>query len=144
MTSKNQDINGKLYDDFLFLKRSHIPKAGIGLFSRTDIPKGKLIVEYKGRLVFWQEVKQEDGYNPYLFRLNREYAIDGRPYKKSLGRYANDARGFNRIIGMRNNAEYVVKKNRCFIASLRKIYKGEEILVPYGKAYWDLMKKILG
>ncbi len=144
MASKKQDINSKLFDDFLFLKRSRLPKAGIGLFTRIDIPKGNLIVEYKGRIVLWQDVKHTDGYNPYLFRLNREYAIDGRPFKKSFGRYANDARGFNRIIGMRNNAEYVVKKNQCFISAIRKINKGEEILVPYGKAYWDLMKKIFG
>jgi SET domain-containing protein len=130
------------YEKQLFLKKSRLPKAGFGLFTRLDIPRGRIIVEYKGRLVSWKEVKHEDGYNPYLFRLNREMAIDARPYKKSFGRFANDARGLTRILGLRNNAEYTVKKNKCYITSIRKIHKGEEILVPYGKAFWDLIRKI--
>jgi SET domain-containing protein len=129
------------YEKDLYLKKSKLPGAGLGLFTRTDIPKGKIIVEYKGRLVSWPKVKHTDGKNVYLFKLNSKLAIDGRPYKKTFGRYANDARGINKIIGLRNNSEYLVKKNKCFISSIRKIHKGEEILVPYGKAYWKIAKK---
>lgn len=132
----------KLLDQFLFLKNSSIPGAGKGLFTKIDIPKGFLIVEYKGRLVLWKKVKHLDGYNAYLFKLNRTHAIDAKGYGRSFGRYANDARGFTKITGLRNNSEYVVKKSKCYISAIRKIYKGEEILVPYGKAYWDLLKKI--
>jgi SET domain-containing protein len=132
----------KYFDDYLYLKKSKIPGAGKGLFTKVDIPKGKIIVEYKGRLVLWKEVKDTDGYNVYLFKLNHTYAIDALKNLKSFGRYANDARGFSKIIGMRNNSEYVTKKNKCFIKSIRKIHKGEEILVPYGKAYWDLIRSL--
>ncbi len=131
-----------LFEKHLFLKKSKIPGAGKGLFTRIDISKGQLIVEYKGKLVLWKDVKHEDGYNAYLFKLNRQYAIDGKNYLKSFGRYANDARGFSKIMGLRNNSEYVVKKNKCYLSAIRKIQKGEEILIPYGKAYWDLMRKI--
>ena len=130
------------YEKYLFLKKSFLPGAGLGLFTKVDIPKGKRVVEYKGRVVLWKDVKDEDGYNAYLFRLNRSQAIDAKNNKKSLGRYANDARGFTKIIGLRNNSEYIVEKNKCYIVSIRKIHKGEEILVPYGKAYWDLLKRI--
>ena len=133
-----------LFEKHLFLKKSHIPGAGKGLFTRIDISKGQLIVEYKGKLVLWKDVKDEDGYNAYLFKLNRQNAIDGKNYLKSFGRYANDARGFSKILGLRNNSEYVVIKNKCFLSATRKIHKGEEILIPYGKAYWDLMRKIRG
>ena len=131
-----------LFEEHLYLSKSKIPGAGIGLFTNIDIPKGKLILEYKGRLVLWKDVKHTDGYNAYLFKLNRKYAIDAKKYLKSLGRYANDARGFSKITGLRNNSEYVTKKNKCYIKSIRKIHRGEEILVPYGKAYWDLIHKI--
>jgi uncharacterized protein len=131
-----------LLEKFLVIKKSQLPGAGKGVFTKTDIRKGQLIVEYKGRIELWEDVKAEDGYNAYLFKLNRKYAINALTYKKSPARYANDARGFTRIIGLRNNCEYVVKKNRCYIAAIRKIHKGEELLVPYGKAYWNLMKKI--
>jgi SET domain-containing protein len=130
------------YEKYLVLKKSTLPGAGKGLFTKTDIPKGKKIVEYKGRIVDWEKVKHTDGYNAYLFRLNRKQAIDAKPYLKSFARYANDARGLVKITGLRNNSEYIVEKNRCYITSIRKIHKGEEILVPYGKAYWDLTKSI--
>ena len=131
-----------LLEKFLFLKKSSLPGAGMGLFTKYDIPKNQLIVEYKGRRVLWKKVKHLDGYNAYLFKLNRVYAIDAKPYIKSFARYANDARGFSKILGLRNNCEYVVKNNSCYISSIRKINKGEELFIPYGKAYWDLMKKI--
>ena len=131
-----------LLEKYLYLRKSKIPRAGMGLFTKIDIPKKQLIVEYIGRIESWKDVKDEDGYNAYLFRLNRTQAINALTYLKSPARYANDARGFSKIIGLTNNCEYVVKKNRCYIASIRKIYKGEEILVPYGKAYWELMRKI--
>src|SRR4051812_17720485 len=131
-----------LLEKYLFLKKSLLPGAGLGLFTKADIPKGMLIIEYKGRIEKWKDVKDEDGYNAYLFRLNRSQAINALTYYKSLARYANDARGFSKIVGLKNNCEYLVKDNRCFISSIRKIHKGEELLVPYGKAFWELMKKI--
>lgn len=130
------------YEKHLYLKRSLLPGAGKGLFTKTDIPKGKIIVQYKGSVHKWKDIKHEDGYNAYLFKINNNVVLNAKNYLKSYARYANDARGFSKIVGLRNNAEYLVKKNECFIISIRKIHKGEEILVPYGKKYWDLMKKI--
>jgi uncharacterized protein len=131
-----------VYNKFLYLKKSSLPGAGKGLFTRIDIPKGENVIEYKGRIEKWKDVKDEDGYNPYLFKISNNVVINAQNYKKSLGRYANDARGLVKIKGLRNNCEYTVTKDRCFITSIRKIYKGEEILVPYGKKFWDLIKKI--
>lgn len=131
-----------LLEKHLYLKKSSLPGAGKGLFTKIDIPKNQLIVEYVGRIELWKDVKDQDGYNAYLFRLNRKQAINALTYKKSFARYVNDARGFTKIKGLTNNCEYVVKKNKCYIVSIRKINKGEELLVPYGKAYWDLMHKI--
>lgn len=132
------------FEKHLRLKKSQLPNAGLGLYTATDIPKGKIIVQYKGSVHKWRDVKHTDGYNAYLFKINNNVVLDAKNYKKSFARYANDARGFSKIIGLRNNAEYLVKKNECFIISIRKIHKGEEILVPYGKKYWDLMRKIQG
>ena len=36
-----------LLEKHLYLKKSKLPSAGLGLFTRIDIPKGKLIAEYK-------------------------------------------------------------------------------------------------
>jgi len=126
----------------LYLKKSNLPGAGKGLFTKVDIPKGTRIVEYKGRLQPWREVKDEDGYNAYLFRINSRWAINALPYKKTLGRFANDARGFTRVEGLRNNSEYEVEGKKCFIDATRKIHKYEEILVEYGGNFWSLLRKI--
>ncbi len=127
----------------LYTKRSGIPGAGLGLFTRKEIAKGACIVEYKGRLVKWNKIKHEDGYNGYLLQVNKGWAINALPYKKALGRYANDAMGLRRVEGFVNNAEYILEGKRCFIYARRSILPGEEILVEYGRQYWNLMKRIM-
>ena len=54
-------------------------------------------------------------------------------------RYANDAAGPSRIQGLRNNSRYEVIKGKPYIVASRNIKPGEEILVGYGKDYWDTM-----
>lgn len=126
----------------LFVKKSQLPYAGEGLFTRVVIRKGDRIVEYKGRHRPWKEAKKDDGYNGYILRLDRTTAVDALPYKKALGRFANDAAGLSRVPGIRNNAEYLIYGDQCFIFATRKIPRGAEILVGYGKEFWDLQRKI--
>jgi SET domain-containing protein len=127
---------------YLFIKKSKLPDAGNGLFTRILISKGDRIVEYKGRRELWKNVKHTDGYNGYLFRLDLATAINAEPYKKALGRFVNDASGLTRVKGLRNNAEYNIYGDRCYIEAIRSIKKGDEILASYGKEYWDLIRKI--
>jgi len=74
--------------------------------------------------------------------VNRNAVIDALSTTKALGRYANDANGFGRVRGLKNNCEYVSEGEKCFIESVRPIAKGEEILVGYGKEFWILQRKI--
>jgi uncharacterized protein len=129
-----------LLEKWLRVRRSVIPKSGKGLFTTIDIAKGKRIVEYKGRLVKWKDVKYEDATNGYLLYITSQAVIDGRP-SKTFGRYTNDAKGFARVEGLRNNAEYVTEGTRCFIEATRNIKAGDEILVGYGNDYWKLDKE---
>lgn len=131
------------YERHLLIKRSRIPKAGKGLFTSVDIPKGAWVTEYKGRLCYWKEVKDQDGYNGYIFKLNNTWAIDGLKTLKAKGRYANDARGLHRAEGCRNNSEFITKGRKCYIATTRRIRKGEEIFVDYGQAYWRLIRRLM-
>lgn len=131
-----------LLEKFLYVKKSSLPDAGKGLFTKKEIPKGTRIVEYKGKLRTWKEVKHLDGYNGYLMFINRQAVIDALPAIKTFGRYANDASGFVKVKGLKNNAEYVSEGNRCFIESLRTIRRGEEIFVGYGRDFWKLQRKI--
>lgn len=132
-----------LLEKHLFIKKSRLPKAGKGLFTKIAIKKGTRIVEYKGRLQSWNEVKAEDGFNGYLMYIHRKAVINALPAVKTLGRYANDAKGITRVKGLRNNSEYVSEGNRCFIEATKNIESGEEILVGYGREYWNLIRKII-
>lgn len=126
----------------LIVKKSKLPKAGKGLFTKVDIPKGTRLVEYKGRIQPWREVKDEDGINGYLMYINRNVVINGLAAMKSLARYANDAGGLVRLEGVRNNSEFISEGKRCYMDATRNIKAGEEIFASYGREYWTLIKKL--
>jgi len=129
-----------LLEKQLYVKKSTIPNAGKGLFTKKFIPKGTLIVEYKGRRSTWKDVEDEDGKNGYIFYINRNNVIDGKPYKSALARYANDARGLVKIKGVTNNCDYIVEGNRAFIESKKDIPAGSEIFVDYDADYWKVIR----
>jgi len=99
-------------------------------------------VEYSGRRRKWRDVRHLDGKNGYLLRLNRTTAIDAKPQNSGKGRYANDAAGLSRVPGLKNNAEYLIYGDRVYIEAKRRIRKGEEILVSYGREFWALQRLI--
>lgn len=112
-----------LFEKYLRVKKSNLPNAGKGLFTKSDILKGSRIVEYKGKLRKWRDVKHLDGHNGYLMYITRNTVIDARPAIKTFGRYANDANGVVKLNGLKNNAEYVSEGSKCYIESLRTIKK---------------------
>ena len=126
----------------LIVKKSTLPGAGKGLFTKICIPKGEKIVEYKGKITNWNDADHQDGENLYIFYINRNHVINASQNKTMLARYANDARGISRAHGVNNNCVYFNENNRIFIKATRDIYPGAEILVGYGKAYWDVIKKL--
>ena len=126
----------------LVVKKSSIPGSGKGLFTKVFIPKDTRVVEYKGRITKWSEVKN-DSENGYMYTINRSYVIDARPFTKALGRYANDARGLVRVKGLTNNCIYLTEGTKAFIESVKDIPAGAEILVDYGKEYWDVIRQNL-
>jgi hypothetical protein len=125
----------------LLVKRSTLPGAGKGLFTKTFIPKNSRIVEYKGKVTSWKEADHKDGNNLYIFYVNKNHVIDADGNKKFLARYANDARGVSKVKGLSNNSQYQNYNGRIYITATRDIEAGSEIFVGYGKAYWDVIKK---
>ena len=130
-------------EKFLLVKKSRLPNAGKGLFTKTAIAKGTRIVEYKGKKRKWKDVKHLDGHNGYLMYITRNAVIDALPSIDTFGRYANDARGLSKVKDLRNNCEYVSEGHRCYIEAKRSIEPGEELLVSYGKEFWQLQRKIM-
>lgn len=122
------------------IKLSQLPNAGKGLFATDFIPKNTRIVEYKGKITTWKEVDDNDGNNGYIYYVKRNHVIDASSYPSALARYANDAKGLQRVKGIKNNAEYVEEGLKVFIEAKKDIPAGEEILVEYGKEYWDVIR----
>jgi hypothetical protein len=129
-----------LFEKHLRVKKSTLPGAGKGLFTRVFIPKGEKIVEYKGKVTTWKEVKDEDGKNAYIFYVKRHHVIDAWRTLRHLARYANDARGLTRIKGIKNNCDYITEDLKAYIESKTNIPAGSEIFVDYGPDYWKVIR----
>ena len=126
----------------LIVKKSQIPGSGKGLYTTTFIKKESKVIKYRGEEIGWKEYKvrvdkDEDG---YLFFFNKNKCIDAFHTPQFKARYANDANGFTRIKGLKNNSQYEIFDDDCFIVSTRDIKAGEEIFTDYTKDYWDSMR----
>ncbi|MFN4813390.1 MAG: SET domain-containing protein-lysine N-methyltransferase [Bacteroidia bacterium] len=136
----------EVFDSSLLLvKESTLPQCGKGLFTKADIKKGILIVEYKGEKITWAEGlkrnEQHPHQSPYLFYITAKNCIDAEFTLDALARYANDAKGHTRVKGLTNNAEYTVIRGVPYILATKNIKAGAEIFVSYGDDYWKALKR---
>jgi SET domain-containing protein len=127
----------RIEPDGVFVKKSTLPGAGKGLFTRRAISKGERIIEYKGRITTFKQVQESGTVNPYVYYVNRNYVIDAMPFPDSLGRYVNDAEGPVTLPGCSNNAKFIVVNKKVFFEAVTDILPGAEIFVSYGKSYWE-------
>ena len=127
----------------LIIKKSKLPGAGKGLFTTKAIRKEAKIIEYRGEIIGYKEYRRRarKEQDHYLFYLRKELCIDSLYTPQYKARYANDAAGITRVKGLRNNSDFVIFDDKCFIVSSRNIKAGEEIFVNYTKPYWDCMRK---
>ena len=126
-----------MHPDFV-VKKSSLPGAGKGLYTKRDIKKGERIVEYLGEIVTEAELdrRAEKDIYGYAFYISKKKCIDAYFTPKELARYANDAKGLTKIKGVNNNCCYVVYKNSGWIKAEKNIQAGSEIFVAYGAEYW--------
>jgi uncharacterized protein len=129
-----------LLEKQLVVKRSTIPGSGKGLFTKKMIPKGTKIVEYRGKVTSWKDADHRNGGNGYIYYIKRYHVIDALRTPQALARYANDARGISKIKGITNNSEYIEEGLKVYIVAKKDIPANSEILVGYGKEYWDVIK----
>jgi SET domain-containing protein len=126
----------------LYVAKSGLPGAGKGLFTDKPIRKGTRVVEYTGEIITlaeYEERTQNDRYG-YLLYVDKDHCIDAYRCRGALARYANDAKGIYRKKGLFNNCKYDIVGKRGYIVAFRNIPAHAEILVGYGKSYWDDLK----
>lgn len=130
----------------VYVKKSQLPKAGKGLFADKEYRRGDIVCEYAGEVVTWAECEKraEKGYGGYVFFISKHHCVDAYFTKWALGRFANDARGVGRVSGLRNNAQYQVKRRngerKVYIVASMTIHPGDEIFVHYGDDYWRYLE----
>ena len=107
--------------------------AGLGLFARKPIEKGRYIVRYGGRKI--PTDKADELNNRYLFEINSRWTIDGSS-RRNLARYINHS--------CRPNAEVYFVKHVIKIRAIRNIKADEEITYNYGRNYFDCFIKDVG
>jgi SET domain-containing protein len=108
-------------------------KAGLGLFTRVSIKKGRFIIRYIGRKIR-TETADELG-TRYLFEINSRWTIDGSN-RKNRARYINHS--------CRPNAEVYFVKHVIKIRAIKNIKPGDEITYHYGRNYFDAFIKAVG
>jgi SET domain-containing protein len=126
-----------MYKD-LEVKKSKIPNAGKGLYTKRDIKKGERFVEYLGEIITDKECtrRAENDEYGYVFYISKNKCVDALHTPEALARYANDAKGITKVKGITNNASYNIWKKRGWIIADKDIKAGSEIYVSYGPEYW--------
>ena len=106
-----------------------VPKrssAGIGLYTKSEIPKGACIIEYVGKML--SEKEEYTRNSLYLFDNGKGKVLDGKPKWNKAG-YINHS--------CIPNAEPETRMGHIYIMATKKIRPGEEITYDYGDEYFD-------
>ena len=114
------------------VRRSTIPRAGKGLFTRVPIAEGDTIGYYTGRVIGEDEFNDPDRpFSAYVLWVCRTHIIIGEGPEANYTRYINHSDDPNAFLVVSTRW-----KSARFEA-LRDIEPGEEIFFDYGDDYWD-------
>jgi len=121
----------------VYVKKSTIPRAGMGIFANKNFKKDEFITGYGGTpLSSPSSLYILTDCHGISWDAEKEYDSD-----YELGRYANDA---DHNTPFTNNAYF----DTCPFAGIppvlrasRKIHKGEEIFCGYGPQYWKKIEE---
>jgi hypothetical protein len=127
---------------YLYLEDSHF--TGRGLFTNKDIKKGEWVCTYMGEYIDNDEALRrcDEGIDQFLVETVNDGILDSMPIF-CHAMYANDAAGLIRKEGIRNNCRIEILDGGPRMVATRNIKAGDEILVGYGRVYWNNVKRRL-
>ena len=121
---------------FYKIKKSNINNKG--LYAAKNIKSGKIIINYKGKIITKKETDTNPKYDNdkaiYLFNLNNRYDLDG-DFKYNTARLINHS--------CNPNCEVEGKGLKLWITAIRDIKKGEELSYDYGFGYDEDYKQFI-
>ena len=149
--NKQHYYNNSIFD--LYLAKSQIEKAGLGVWTRDFIPKNTFIDEYTGI------VSNRNFGTDYTLEITKNYYIDAEPFPRCFMAMMNDCsyiapkkiKRKKKVIDITPIANYnssgepleincvfmidtVNKKGLVY--STQDIYSNTELFVSYGVNYW--------
>jgi SET domain-containing protein len=108
-------------------RRIQVRRSGVhgkGVFAVAPIPKGEVIIEYKGEVITWPEALRRHPHDPKdPNHIDDKNVIDAK-YGGNAARWINHA--------CEPNCEADEIDGRVFIKSLRPLKPGEELFYDYG------------
>uniref|UniRef100_A0A0M3HNS8 SET domain-containing protein n=1 Tax=Ascaris lumbricoides TaxID=6252 RepID=A0A0M3HNS8_ASCLU len=119
---------------FFEIKTSKIPRAGLGVFAKTDIPTGLVFGPYQGVLLSDAKKADQHGY-AWEIRMSGappQYVDGSDPNYSNWMRYINSSRYENEqnLIAFQYNGS-------VYYRVFRPISEGVELLVWYGNNYGE-------
>lgn len=123
--------------DKLQVKNSNVAGKGLFYVGKKDFPKDKKIVEYSARAISLQPNPRSD----YDLKVGEGRYLDSQSPLNYVGRYINDKRGTGKAANVRfTKGSRIYEKNNRFtvpIYSKKKIKPNTELLMSYGRTYWN-------
>jgi uncharacterized protein len=113
-------------------RRIQVRESGVhgkGVFAVAPIPKGDIVIEYKGDVITWKQAQKRHPHDPndpnhtFFFHIDDKNVIDG-------GTNGNAARWINHAC--KTNCEADEVDGRVFIKARRDIEAGQELFYDYG------------
>ena len=123
--------------DYLYIKPSQIPNAGLGLFTAIKLQKGDIIATFHGEVLKEQEAqrRQAENKHDYFMNLPNGLTLDCQN-TQGFAKMAND--GTNTTFTC--NAIITLYENQVVLVARKTILIHEEIFTSYGKQYWNARK----
>ena len=131
--------------EFIYISKSNIQGAGMGVFAKKNIKKNTKLGEYTGKIYNANDYLNDNGNFPDL--SNNKYLMmttkNGKIHNLIDGldggnwtRYINGIKTYSQS-GL-ENCEFYQYSGKIFVRSIKNITKNEEIIIDYGPNYdWN-------
>ena len=118
--------------DFVEIKESTLPEAGIGLFAKKDIPNNTALSWYKGHLI---DAKSKSYKPSYCWNFISDLTNERKKLEALIDHVGNPLAYVNTFINDEQkkllNVKRIINNDRIYYKTIRKIKAGEEIIVDY-------------